>query len=262
VARDIRLATTMPTAGLAFNDRRRGAAALSSRRSGPAADVVALAVRVRGEYEEMPGLRLTVPQAARLFGITTEVARIVLEDLRRASVLKCSARGNYSLADLPSGQRGSTASHGDHRSLSDASADRLACLLRHWTWAAEARAQFERELAQGWDYDEDPIDDHPFGAYYHWCALLCGLCEAAVESGLASMPPHDPMSRDLAVTLPQLRACRQLLVTIPDSMEEQPRVVDLLRDEATLGRLRRVHDALGEALRAERLLREIDSLDH
>ena len=26
-----------------------------------------LAVRVRGEFAEMPGLRLTVPQAARLF---------------------------------------------------------------------------------------------------------------------------------------------------------------------------------------------------
>jgi hypothetical protein len=28
-----------------------------------------LHVRVRGEYREMPGLRLTVPQAARLFNL-------------------------------------------------------------------------------------------------------------------------------------------------------------------------------------------------
>jgi hypothetical protein len=44
--------------------------------------------------------------------------------------------------------------------------------------------------------------------------------------------------------------------------EEQPRVVDLLRDEVTLGRLGRVHDAFGEALRQERMSREVDTLDH
>ena len=49
---------------------------------------------------------------------------------------------------------------------------------------------------------------------------------------------------------------------IPASLEEQPRILDLLRDEETLGRLRRVHNAFGEALREERLSREIDSLDH
>lgn len=36
----------------------------------------------------------------------------------------------------------------------------------------------------------------------------------------------------------------------------------LLHDEETLGRLRRVHEAFGEALREERMSREIDSLDH
>ena len=60
-------------------------------------------------------------------------------------------------------------------SLKNASINRLACLFRHWTWADEAMAQFERELADGWEYDEDPLADHPFGAYYHWCALLCGF---------------------------------------------------------------------------------------
>lgn len=57
----------------------------------------ALAARVRGEYEEMPGLRLTVAQAARLFGVSPDVAHAVLDDLRRASVLTCSNRGTYSL---------------------------------------------------------------------------------------------------------------------------------------------------------------------
>ena len=46
-------------------------------------------------------------------------------------------------------------------SLSDASLDRLVCLLRHWTWADEAMARFDRELADGWDDDDDPMSDHP-----------------------------------------------------------------------------------------------------
>jgi hypothetical protein len=42
-------------------------------------------------------------------------------------------------------------------SLKEASINRLACLFRHWTWANEAMAQFERELAAGWEDDEDPV---------------------------------------------------------------------------------------------------------
>lgn len=57
-----------------------------------------LAVRIRGEYEEMPGLHLTVLQAARLFGVAPDVAHAVLDDLRRASLLTCSDRGMYSLS--------------------------------------------------------------------------------------------------------------------------------------------------------------------
>ncbi len=147
-------------------------------------------------------------------------------------------------------------------SLRHASLDRLACLFRHWAWADEARSAFDRDLANGWDDDDDdPMSDHPFGSYYHWCALLCGFSEAALEHGL--LPPFqlDPIREDLEVSLPGLRACRELLVVIPASLEEQPRIVDLLRDEETLGRLRRVHDAFGDALRAERRSREIDSLD-
>jgi hypothetical protein len=53
-----------------------------------------------------------------------------------------------------------------------------------------------------------------------------------------------------------------LLVVVPASLEEQPRVVDLLGDKETLGRRRRVHEAIGEALREERMSQEIDSLDH
>jgi hypothetical protein len=147
-------------------------------------------------------------------------------------------------------------------SLRDASLDRLACLLRHWAWADEARTAFDRDLANGWDDDDDPMSDHPFGSYYHWCALLCGLSEAALEHGLLSPFQLDAIRRDLEVSLPGLRACRQLLVVIPASLEEQPRILDSLRDEETLERLRRIHKAFGDALRDERLSREIDSLDH
>jgi hypothetical protein len=145
--------------------------------------------------------------------------------------------------------------------LTDASLDRLVCLLRHWTWADEAMARFDRELATGWDYDDVPMTDHPFGAYYHWCALLCGFGEAALDHGLLSPLQLEPIREDIEASLPGLRACRQLLVVIPVSLEEHPRIVDLLRDGETRARLRRVHQAFGEALRKEEVAREIDSLD-
>ena len=92
--------------------------------------------------------------------------------------------------------------------------------------------------------------------------MLCGLTETAREHGLLSTLQLDAIRQDLEVSLPWLRACRQLLVVIPSSLEEQPRIVDLLGDKETLGRLRRLHEAFGEALREERMAREIDALDH
>jgi hypothetical protein len=61
-----------------------------------------LSVRVRGEYQEMPGMRLTVRQAARLFDMPPDVADAVLHELRRASVLALSSDGAYSLIAEPS----------------------------------------------------------------------------------------------------------------------------------------------------------------
>jgi transposase-like protein len=149
----------------------------------------------------------------------------------------------------------------DNGALRLASVDRLTCLLRHWTWADEAMHRFEQELAPEWEHEDDLIADHPFGSYYHWCALLCGLSDAALEHGLLSSTTLNEVREDLEATLPRLRACRQLLVVIPASLEDQPRVVELVREEQTLERSRRVHKAFGKALREERLLREIDSLD-
>jgi hypothetical protein len=145
--------------------------------------------------------------------------------------------------------------------LSDVSVERLACLLRHWTWADEAMTRFEQELASWGNYDEEPVADHPYGAYYHWCALLCGLSEAALEHGLLSTRQLDPIRQDLEASLPGLRACRQLLVVIPASVVEHPPLGDLLRDDETLARLRRVHNAFGEALREEQVARDLDLLD-
>jgi hypothetical protein len=54
-----------------------------------------LAVRVHGEYREMPGLRLTVRQAARLFSVAPDVADAVLQELRRASILASSNDGTF-----------------------------------------------------------------------------------------------------------------------------------------------------------------------
>jgi hypothetical protein len=146
-------------------------------------------------------------------------------------------------------------------SLKDASLNRLVCLQRHWMWADEAMTRFDRELADGWDHDSDPMSDRPFGAYYHWCALLCAFGEAALDHGLLSPSELEPIRHDLEASLPGLRACRQLLVVIPASLEEHPRIVDLLRAGESLTRLRRVHQAFGDALRKEHVAREIDSLD-
>jgi hypothetical protein len=61
--------------------------------------------------------------------------------------------------------------------LSGISFNQLTCLFRHWTWADDAMARFERELANGWEYEDDPHGDHLFGTYYHW--LRC--CAASVR---------------------------------------------------------------------------------
>lgn len=147
-------------------------------------------------------------------------------------------------------------------SLTGATINRLACLLRHWTWADDALGRFERQLAAGWEYDSDPQADHLFGTYYHWCALLCGLSEAAIEHAALSGSDLTTISVDLDACLPLLRSSRQLLVVIPTARENHPRIVDLLRDGETLNRLRRIHRALGEALRQEQMAREFGHATH
>jgi hypothetical protein len=67
--------------------------------------ISALAIRVYGEYREMPGLRLTVRQAARLFSVAFDLADAVLHELRRASILARSNDGAFALIGEPSRER-------------------------------------------------------------------------------------------------------------------------------------------------------------
>ena len=52
---------------------------------------------ILGSYAEMPGLCLSVEQAARLFNLSLDSCRIVLDDLVRAARLRYDDRGQYRL---------------------------------------------------------------------------------------------------------------------------------------------------------------------
>jgi len=51
--------------------------------------------RVRGEYREMPGMRLTVDQAARLWTLDHDTCADVLESLVGAGFLEVDHDGRY-----------------------------------------------------------------------------------------------------------------------------------------------------------------------
>jgi hypothetical protein len=51
--------------------------------------------RIRGEFEEMPGLSLTPVQAIRLFGISPDVCAAILSDLIEEGVLHLKSDGRY-----------------------------------------------------------------------------------------------------------------------------------------------------------------------
>ena len=55
----------------------------------------ALERRVRGEYLEMPGMRLTLEQAMRLWSLDRDTCRQVLGDLVSAHFLKQDPNGRY-----------------------------------------------------------------------------------------------------------------------------------------------------------------------
>ena len=51
--------------------------------------------RIRGEYTEMPGLRVTQPQAQRLWGLDEATCRQALDGLVRTGFLRRTDAGQY-----------------------------------------------------------------------------------------------------------------------------------------------------------------------
>jgi hypothetical protein len=63
----------------------------------------ALIDRIRGEFNEMPGLQLTLAQAARLWGMEVAACRSVVDTLVETSFLRWTATGTIVRSDGASG---------------------------------------------------------------------------------------------------------------------------------------------------------------
>jgi len=59
----------------------------------------ALLRRIRAEFAEMPGLRLTPAQATKLWGLERDACHRVIEALLESSFLRWTAGGTLSRAD-------------------------------------------------------------------------------------------------------------------------------------------------------------------
>jgi hypothetical protein len=62
-------------------------------------NVDAVLLRVRAEFDEMPGMTLTVRQASRLFGLEHEICRTVIDRLVGAAYLRCTPGGLITRGD-------------------------------------------------------------------------------------------------------------------------------------------------------------------
>ena len=51
--------------------------------------------QIQSEYREMPGLKLTEPQARRLWDLDADTCNLVLTTLLEQQFLKCTANGTY-----------------------------------------------------------------------------------------------------------------------------------------------------------------------
>ena len=58
-----------------------------------------LVLRVRNEFIEMPGLQLTLPQAARLWGLDRTASQKVIDALVEGAFLRWTARGTVVRVD-------------------------------------------------------------------------------------------------------------------------------------------------------------------
>jgi hypothetical protein len=72
-------------------------AEILERRRGERADVLSSrdCERIRSEYTEMPGLVLTLPQAARLWGLTARRTERLLSALVSSGFLLCDKKRSY-----------------------------------------------------------------------------------------------------------------------------------------------------------------------
>ena len=73
-------------------------AVLQPHRSEPRLDFVRLLEIVRGEFLEMPGLRLTRQQARRLWALDADTCDAVLSTLEGSGFLRRTREGKYMLA--------------------------------------------------------------------------------------------------------------------------------------------------------------------
>jgi hypothetical protein len=64
----------------------------------PEGEIASLRSRIEGEYREMPGLSLTLAQAARLWGLDRATTERVLESLSETNVLSRTRDGIYRLS--------------------------------------------------------------------------------------------------------------------------------------------------------------------
>ena len=63
-------------------------------------EVHAVVNRVRGEFIEMPGLRLTLPQASRLWGLEPSACENVIDVLVRAAFLRWTPAGMVARVEM------------------------------------------------------------------------------------------------------------------------------------------------------------------
>ena len=80
------------------SERRDGHRAADSPPAGESR-ILAWLERVRGEYQEMPGLSLTEAQAQRLWGLDATVCRALLDALSQVGFLHRTDAGAYVRGD-------------------------------------------------------------------------------------------------------------------------------------------------------------------
>jgi len=62
-------------------------------------NVETIARRVLSEFEEMPGMSLTLRQAARLFGLDQDFCREIMDTLIDSAYLRQTSAGTITLGD-------------------------------------------------------------------------------------------------------------------------------------------------------------------